>query len=285
MKTLMPVEMSRFRPLKAAIVAAVALFMAHSIAAKLRRGAQQSQFSAEAPPQAPGKELFISNCSRCHSLDGSGGEGPNIQQSPEKLGAEGMAATIKGGVAGTGMPAFSNLSDVQIRQIVTYVRGLTRLPASDSVLHGDASRGENLYQANGCSECHMVRGEGGTLGPELTQIGAIRTVQEIRDAIADPGANLPKTQANRDRGKWTEYLIYRAVLRNGQTVEGMRINSDSFVILLEDAHGNLHSLSTTDLKSLEPETGKSFMPSYGGKLSASQLDDVIAYLASLKTTP
>lgn len=285
MKNLMPFEMSSFHPLRVAIIAAAALVMTHSVAAKPKRGAQQSQFSAEVPQQAPGKELFISNCSRCHGLDGSGGEGPNIQQSAEKLGADGMAATVKGGVAGTGMPAFSNLSDVQIRQIVSYVRGLTRLPASDTVLHGDANRGESLYQANGCSECHMVRGEGGTLGPELTQIGAIRTAQEIRNALANPGANLPKTQANRDRGKWTEYLIYRAVLNNGQTVEGMRINSDSFVILLEDAQGNLHSLSRTDLKSLEPETGKSFMPSYGDKLSASQLDDLIAYLASPKTTP
>jgi cytochrome c oxidase cbb3-type subunit III len=285
MKNRGPFEMSDFHPFRVALVAAAALLLAHSAPARPRRGAQQSQFSAQAPPEAPGKELFISNCSRCHGLDGSGGEGPNIQQSPEKLGADGMAATIKGGVAGTGMPAFSNLSDGQIRQIVSYVRGLTRLPASDSVLHGDASRGESLYQANSCSECHMIRGQGGTLGPELTQIGTIRTVQELRDALADPGANLPKTQANRDRGKWTEYLICRAVLGDGQIVEGMRINSDSFVILLEDAQGNLHSLSRTDLKSLEPEPGKSFMPSYGGKLSASQLDDLIAYLATLKTTP
>lgn len=285
MRNLVPVEMSYFRLLRIVIVAVPLVALGHSVAARPKHGGQQSQFAAQAPPESPGKELFISNCSRCHGLDGSGGEGPDIQQSLEKLGADGMASIVKGGVAGTGMPAFSTLSDLQIREVVSYVRGLTRLPASDSIVHGDASRGKSLYEANGCSECHMIGGEGGTLGPELSQIGAIRTVQELRDALADPGANLPKTQANRDRGKWTEYLVYRAVLSNGKTVEGMRLNSDSFVILLEDVQGNFHSLSRVDLKSLEQEPGKSFMPSYGGKLSASQLDDLIAYLASLKTIP
>jgi mono/diheme cytochrome c family protein len=46
--------------------------------------------------------------------------------------------------------------------------------------------------------------------------------------------------------------------------------------------GQLHSFRKLDLQSIEKEPGKSFMPSFKNTLSATQLDDLIAYLASLK---
>jgi hypothetical protein len=82
-------------------------------------------------------------------------------------------------------------------------------------------------------------------------------------------------------GKWTEYLMFRAVTKDGHVVEGMRIVESTLEIVLEDANGNFHSLHKADLKSLEKEPGKSFMPSQSN-LPTADLDNLAAYLASLK---
>ena len=50
---------------------------------------------------------------------------------------------------------------------------------------------------------------------------------------------------------------------------------------MEDSQGNYHSFHKPILQSLEKEPGKSFMPSFQ-TLSATDLDDLVAYLASLK---
>jgi cytochrome c oxidase cbb3-type subunit III len=228
-----------------------------------------------------GRELFVANCSRCHALDGSGGEGPNIQDAPVKLGDEGLARTIKNGVAGTGMPAFTGLSDAEVAAILSYIRSLTKIAPSAVPLSGDSERGKAVYAQEKCDGCHMIDGQGGSFGPELSFIGGMRSPDVLRAAITSPGENLPKTKPNRDRGKWTQYLMFRATTKDGRAFEGMRVAGDSFTIILQDAQGNFHSFAKADLTSLAKEPGKSFMPGFSS-LSMSQLDDLIAYLATLK---
>jgi mono/diheme cytochrome c family protein len=62
----------------------------------------------------------------------------------------------------------------------------------------------------------------------------------------------------------------------------VRVGEDSFTIVLKDAGGKFHGLWKPDLRSLEKEPGRSFMPSFKDTLSAAQLDDLVAYLMSLK---
>ena len=59
---------------------------------------------------------------------------------------------------------------------------------------------------------------------------------------------------------------------------------DSFTIELKDATGRFHSFRKLDLEKLEKLPGKSVMPSFKDTLSSTQLDDLVAYLASLKGT-
>jgi hypothetical protein len=64
-------------------------------------------------------------------------------------------------------------------------------------------------------------------------------------------------------------------------VRGLRVNEDSFTIQIRDANNQLYSLRKADLQTLNKEIGKSLMPSYSGRVSGADLDDLIAYLASL----
>ena len=233
------------------------------------------------PDLSTGKQLFDASCSSCHGQDASGGLGPNIQRIPATLGDEATAKIIKGGVPGTGMPAFAGLTDAQLMQIVAHIRSLGNSAMGD-VATGDPEKGQAVYDANGCANCHIVNGVGGNLGPDLTGIGSLRPADFIRLELQNPGGNLPKSPVTGITiGKWTEYLMFRAVTRDGHAIEGMRTAESTLEIVLEDAKGNYHSLHKADLRSLEKESGKSFMPSQTS-LSDADLNNLAAYVASLK---
>jgi putative heme-binding domain-containing protein len=116
----------------------------------------------------------------------------------------------------------------------------------------------------------VIQGQGGSDGPDLTDIGARRSAAYLKDALLRPGGASPDG-----------YLIVTARLRDGREVSGRRLNEDSFTIQLRDSREGLHSLRKSDLAELRKEFGKSEMPSYES-LSSSEIDDLIAYLSSLR---
>jgi len=127
------------------------------------------------------------------------------------------------------------------------------------------------YQSSGCGSCHVVDGRGGILGPELTTIGGRRGAIYLREAIVKPAASHPPG-----------FLVVRAVPASGPEVRGIRVNEDVFWIQIRDASGTVHSLQKTELSSLDRELDASLMPSYESRLSPAELDDVVAYLATLR---
>jgi hypothetical protein len=76
--------------------------------------------------------------------------------------------------------------------------------------------------------------------------------------------------------------MFRATTKGGRTVEGMRVTESTVAIVLKDSRGNLQSFWKRDLKSLEKEPGKSFMPSFQGTLSSEDTVNLVEYLVSLK---
>jgi cytochrome c oxidase cbb3-type subunit III len=247
-----------------------------------------SQRTGGPPPAGnatKGHDVFVNNCAVCHGVDATGGEGPNIQRTPETLGDAAVQTIILRGVQGTEMPSFFmmlNASDVS--DIISYLRQLASTATAGRVT-GDPTEGEALFKSDGCLGCHMIDGQGGDLGPDLSRVGSMRGPTYLHDKLLDPGADLPTTGAEGDRGKWTRYLMFRAVTKTGQVVDGMRVGENSFSVVLMDAQGNFHALYKPDLKSFEKQSGKSLMPSYKGVLSATQLNDLVAYLSNLKGAP
>jgi cbb3-type cytochrome oxidase cytochrome c subunit len=74
-----------------------------------------------------------------------------------------------------------------------------------------------------------------------------------------------------------------AVTSDGRTIVGVPMNEDTFTVQLMDASERVHSLQKSSLTSLRHED-RSLMPSYdAGRLSNTDLDDVVAYLQSLRS--
>jgi len=230
-----------------------------------------------------GKQTFEASCSTCHGLDGAGAMGPNIQGIPFRLGVDSVTSVIKNGMPG-GMPAFSGqLDSQQIQQVVGYLLTLTR--KDDGQVTGDAAAGKQVYDASHCAGCHIISGEGGNIGPELTTVGQSRGPNYLRNTILYPGTDLPQARVFLETGGRLQFLFVRVTTKDGRTVEGTRVAEDSFYIVVEDAQGRFHSFRKEQLRALEKQPGKSTMPSMKGKLSDSQVNDLVAYLASLKGSP
>jgi putative heme-binding domain-containing protein len=221
---------------------------------------------------AAGKRVFEAQCAWCHGTEGTGGTGPILQRSTLRHAStdSSLVEIVRNGIPGTEMPSFAiALTDRMAWQTAAYVRSLGR--TRGRALPGDPRRGSAVYESSGCGSCHVVSGRGGTLGPDLTSIGALRGAPYLREAILKPEAAHPPG-----------YLVVRAIALNGSEVRGIRVNEDVFWIDIRDASGTLHTLEKSQLSRVERQLDASLMPSYASRFSAEQLDDLVAYLGSLR---
>jgi len=220
---------------------------------------------------AQGKRLFQNNCAPCHGIDGSGGAGPSLTRpkfarAPDN---ESLVDLITGGIPDRGMPPSWHLGLNGPKQVAAYVRTLGEI--KEAPVSGSVENGRAIFRKSGCGACHIVRGDGTGLGPELTDIGLRRTAVVLRKAVAQPGSALPDG-----------FVMVIAQPKDGPEVRGVRVNEDSFTIQLKDADGHYHSFRKSDLAKMEKAAGKTFMPSFGNSLTATELEDLVAYLASLR---
>jgi cytochrome c oxidase cbb3-type subunit 3 len=265
---------------RARFLVALAIAVVFALAAQ-RTSAQDVPTANPQPADVDqGKATFEQRCSVCHGLDGGGAMGPNIQAIPMRIGAPMVASTITNGISGA-MPSFAGqLSDAQIQQVIAYLLTLTR--KDTGTVTGDASKGKEVYDASGCASCHIIDGQGGDSGPELTKVGALRGPSYLKTTLLYPGSDLPQAHVFLETGGLLDFMFIHLVTNAGKSYEGTRVVEDSFHIVIRDAQGSFHSFAKSDLKELKKEPGKSVMPSFRDKLSAAQIDDLVAYLAGLK---
>jgi putative heme-binding domain-containing protein len=220
---------------------------------------------------AAGQQIFDAQCAWCHGNGGDGGTGPDLHgRLRHATTYDSIVEIITSGIPGTDMPSFrSPLTERSIRLTATYVQSLSRASARPGP--GNGRRGEALYQSNGCPSCHIVDGRGGILGPELTSVGGRRGPAYLREAIVKPAAAHPPG-----------YLVVRAVSTGGAEVRGIRLNEDVFWIHIRDASGMVHTLQKSDLARVDRELEGTLMPSYASRLQAAEVDDLVAYLTTLR---
>ena len=117
----------------------------------------------------------------------------------------------------------------------------------------------------------MVGAEGGRSGPNLSRVGRQRSAAFLRESIVDPSAEITPG-----------YATVSVVLRDGKKVVGLERGLDNFTVQVLDLAGNFYSFEKSDVRAVTRET-RSLMPAnYGKMFSASELDDLIAYLSTLR---
>lgn len=221
-----------------------------------------------------GRKMFTGSCGGCHGATGEGGRGPNLRDGKliRRSNDFQMSQTIRKGIPGTDMPG-SNLDDNQVWQLVAFVRALGR-PAAESRVPGDATKGQAVYTKAGCANCHMIGGQGGALGPDLSNAGANRSLEYLREAIVKPGERVVQG-----------YLPVTVKLKDGRTIEGVTKNYTNYDLQITDKTGRLFLLQTSDLSDVQFRM-QSLMPKdYGKRLSREEITDLLAYLSQQSMRP
>jgi cytochrome c oxidase cbb3-type subunit 3 len=217
-----------------------------------------------------GQEIYNGNCTVCHGLNGAAGDrGPGLGGGRDYVRRKDQAIfeAIQNGIPGTAMPP-SGLEPMNIWKVVAYIRSL-RATASDAFVPGDAAHGEEMFWSKGrCGQCHMIRGRGGILGPDLSNIGGEQTLQHILDSLTKAQPQIP-------RG----YQSVEILTAEGQRISGIAKNEDNFSLQLLDSHGRLQLFTRDELREVIYKK-QSLMPSdYDKTLTPTELQDVLAFLS------
>jgi cytochrome c oxidase cbb3-type subunit III len=214
-----------------------------------------------------GRAVYRSNCAFCHGLTGLGGRGPELvrnQKPPDEI-----KAVVKNGIPGTTMPAFGSLEDDELDSMVAFIRHLAGSAPPGEKVSGDPAKGRAVYAKFACASCHQIGTEGSTYGPELTRIGGARPAHYLRESITEPANDIPP-----------QYEGVTVTTRDGRTVRGIRVNEDTFSVQLRLPSEKFQSFLKDDVRQVSYDKG-SPMPAYN-KMSAADLDNLVAYLATLR---
>ena len=233
--------------------------------------AQENPFHDSAEDIDVARATFRIYCSACHGIAARGGRGPDLTLGVYSAGEtdHNLYEVIADGVPGSEMPGYGErMNSDSIWRIVAYVRSVAKpdtTPAS-----GNVDAGRRLYSENGCAACHQIGGNGGRLGPDLMRIGRSRSLDYLREALVAPNADIT-----------SDYRTVEVITLAGEKIAGVEKSLTNFSVVLMDAKEKLHSFDRTELRSSE-RTTRSLMPSYEASLTGERLDDMLAYLRSLR---
>jgi len=236
--------------------------------ALLMAAALEAQDAAET-----GRWTFRILCAPCHGIHAEGGRGPDLTLGTYSAGDQDadLFRVISRGVPGTEMAGYTGrVTDREITQLVAYIRSVAR--SDKAAIQGDPAAGEAIFwNKGGCGRCHRVGKRGSSIGPDLTRVGRQRSIAYLTASILKPDADITPG-----------YATVTVVTRAGKKIVGVERNFDNFSAQFVDLAGKYYSFEREDVRSMTREP-RSLMPStYGKLLSPSEVNDLLAYLNSLR---
>ena len=87
------------------------------------------------------------------------------------------------------MPPFA-LDDTDMAGIIAYLRNMNSFDAA-TVKTGNVARGREVFEGKGsCTKCHRVGRVGSHVGPNLTDIGSVRSAGSIQRSLLEPTSQM-----------------------------------------------------------------------------------------------
>ena len=253
------------------VCAALGLLWSNSVDRIAARTAQDAAGEYAAADVAYGARLYTAQCATCHGPNGDMVGGVDLKSGKFRNATtdQDLTRVIATGFPNAGMPAF-RFDPAEFAGIIAYLRNMNTFDAG-SAKAGDVDRGRALFEGRGgCTRCHRVGATGARVAPDLSDIGANRSAGSLQRSLVDPNSQM--MPINRP---------VRIVTRDGKTINGRRLNEDTYTVQILDEQERLLSFDKADLREFTILT-TSLMPSYKDRLSADDLADLVAYLLSLK---
>jgi PQQ-dependent dehydrogenase (methanol/ethanol family) len=220
-------------------------------------------------PSLPGEapQAFAQTCSLCHGNDARGTDRAPSLVNPDHFRTLSDADLQTIITKGKGkMPGFPVPSE-QLIVLTGFLRGINST-ASVTPVAGDAKAGAGIFFGSGaCSLCHMVHGQGGSIGPDLSAVGRRLRLPDMQRALTDPAASIP-----------VGYTTATVALKSGKTLTGFLRAQGSHDLVLQTMDGKLHPLLDSEYKTVTPQKTAA-MPPFAG--TAQERQNVVAYLSTL----
>ncbi|MCI0539878.1 MAG: hypothetical protein L0Z50_32110, partial [Verrucomicrobiales bacterium] len=133
---------------------------------------------------------------------------------------------------------------------------------------GDWNVGRKLYFSEqlACFKCHIMRGEGGAVGPDLSNL-IHRDYGSVLKDIAQPSAALNP-----------DYLAYTVELKDGESLSGVVASDTGEELLLADATGQAKRIAKLHITSTRPSTVSLMPEGLLQSLSPTQARDLMTFL-------
>lgn len=165
------------------------------------------------------------------------------------------------------MPAFHSLSSAQIQSLVSYLRTLQGKSTSE-VVPGNAKNGREIFYGKGeCSNCHMVSGTGGFLGPDLTDYGSSKSPSDILKSIVSS-----------DRSTQSGYRSVAITTQQGDRISGVLRNEDNFSLQVQTEDGTFRFFEKSELQKIEYVPHSAMPSDYATRLNRNELNDLVNFL-------
>jgi putative heme-binding domain-containing protein len=146
------------------------------------------------------------------------------------------------------------------------------LPVVEVLSGRDLARGKAMYVATLCQSCHAMQGEGGVIGPDLSQLGTRYSPKDILNATINPSDEISE-----------QYEATILELKTGGSVVGRLTNEDDsnyYVSQNPFAPQVIRTVAKAEVKSTKASEVSTMLPGMINRLNDEELKDLMAYLIS-----
>ncbi len=147
---------------------------------------------------------------------------------------------------------------------------LAHVTAELASLKGDADAGQEVFLSPkvGCYGCHRAVGRGGNVGPDLSQIGRIRSRAELLESVLFPSLTIAP-----------EYRPYQVETRDGRVVVGLVVRDTPEALTLRTTELAEVRIPRKEVEDMTP-SAVSLMPEGLEKaMTRQQLCDLLEFLS------
>ena len=145
-------------------------------------------------------------------------------------------------------------------------------PLVANLVGRDLVKGKAMYAATLCQSCHTMQGQGGAIGPDLSQLGTRFSAKDILVATIDPNATISD-----------QYQSTVLELKAGGSILGRITNEDAknyYISQNPFAPNDIKTVSKSTVALKKNGDVSIMMPGLINRLNEEELKDLMAYLIS-----
>jgi putative heme-binding domain-containing protein len=134
---------------------------------------------------------------------------------------------------------------------------------------GDRAEGEAIFRSGQCTQCHLLQGVGGNVGPDLSHVASRLSRRDLLESIVSPNAKIAEG-----------FGTISVTTKDGDSVSGTLQKETADGLTLKSDEGEIVTIKAADVESRTKPS--SAMPPMAEVLKAAEIRDVVEFLSTLK---